>query len=279
MDPVDITQTLKDTENTLRDFIASTLENSFGIDWIDRCGASAQQIRIWKERKAKEAEKQEAGVVEQRLLYYANFSDLRTIMSTNWQLFEPALGEWTRFEVYFQDLVSLRNPEAHRRELLPHQKHLATGIAGEIRSRLIRFRSKMETSEDCFPRIECARDSLGNVCTPKGLDKSVNTRLILHPGDILEFVVTASDPLGEKIQYCIDTYPWPKSGWQESNNLCIKIEEKHIARSFGVYLCVRSLRSYHANLWLDDGVSFSYDVLPLKPKGGQSTESPTGRKP
>ena len=34
---------------------------------------------------------------------------------------------------------------------------------GEIRTRLIRYRSKLETSEDYFPKIESARDSLGNI--------------------------------------------------------------------------------------------------------------------
>jgi hypothetical protein len=265
MDPLDITQTLKDTENTLRDFISAILLQTFGVDWINKCGATPEKIGTWKERKVREAEKQEAGVVEERLLYYANFSDLRTILSKNWELFKPALGEWARFEVYFDDMVSLRNPEAHRRELLPHQKHLATGIAGEIRGRLIRFRSKMETSEDCFPRIECARDSLGNVCTDAGRGKTVRTGLILHPGDLLEFIVTASDPLGGGLEYCISNYPWPDTGWQESNNLCFKIEERHISTAFGIFLCVRSLRSYHADFKVDDRASFYYDVVPPKP--------------
>ena len=70
-------------------------------------------------------------------------------------------------DVWLSELEKLRDPEARRRELLPHQKHLAIGISGEIRNRLIRYRSKQETSEDYYPRIESVRDSLGNIWTPE----------------------------------------------------------------------------------------------------------------
>ena len=41
------------------------------------------------------------------------------------------MGEWKTMEVWLDELEKLRNPDAHRRELLPHQKQLAAGIAGE----------------------------------------------------------------------------------------------------------------------------------------------------
>jgi hypothetical protein len=67
------------------------------------------------------------------------------------------------------------------------------GISGEIRTRLIKYRSKQETSEDYFPRIESARDSLGNIYT-FGSGNSIHTEMILRVGDTLDFTVTASDP-------------------------------------------------------------------------------------
>lgn len=70
------------------------------------------------------------------------------------------------FEVLFDELACYRDPDAHRRELLPHQQNLVLGIAGDIRSRLVRWRSRRERVDDCFPRIESARDSLGNLWIP-----------------------------------------------------------------------------------------------------------------
>src|SRR6266404_2098739 len=163
---VDITQVLKDTENALRDFISTVLTKSVGSDWPEKCGVSPDRLEKWTERKEAETKRQKGGVVEARLIYYADFFDVRTILEKNWEKFADALGDLKTMRVYLDELEKLRDPEAHRRELLPHQKHLAAGIAGEIRKRLMRYRNKLETTEDYFLRIESARDSLGNIWTP-----------------------------------------------------------------------------------------------------------------
>jgi hypothetical protein len=76
----DITQALRDTENSLRDFIAVVLRAKLGESWLENCGISSERLEKWKERKAEEEKRQESGVVEQRLIYYADFYDLRTIL-------------------------------------------------------------------------------------------------------------------------------------------------------------------------------------------------------
>jgi hypothetical protein len=146
---IDITQALKDTENALRDFISSVLQKKFGGNWVEQCGVSPERIKRWQERKVEEEKRQKFGVIEERLIYYADFYDLKTILKKHWVgEFSEGLGDWKTMEVWLDELGRLRDPEAHRRELLPHQKHLAVGIAGEIRTRIVRYRSKQETSED-----------------------------------------------------------------------------------------------------------------------------------
>ncbi|MDX6501365.1 MAG: hypothetical protein QOG23_4625 [Blastocatellia bacterium] len=44
---MDITQALKDTENSLRDFIAATLRKAFGKTWIERCGVSLYGLKLF----------------------------------------------------------------------------------------------------------------------------------------------------------------------------------------------------------------------------------------
>lgn len=201
---IDITQTLKDAENALRDFISSILMKKFGEEWINQCGIPPERIGQWKERKAVEEKRQKFGTVEERLIYYADFYDLKTILHKNWEgEFKDALGTWKNIDVWLDELGRLRDPDAHRRELLAHQKHLALGIAGEIRTRLVRYRSKKETSEDYYPRIESVRDNYGNIWTI-GSSNPLITKTRLRPGDIIELVITASDPRDEELEYGID---------------------------------------------------------------------------
>jgi len=47
---IDVTQSLKDTENSLRDFIASVLEKANGHEWYNTCGVSPDRLQKWKDR-------------------------------------------------------------------------------------------------------------------------------------------------------------------------------------------------------------------------------------
>jgi hypothetical protein len=263
----DITQALKDTENALRDFIAFVLRAKLGGSWLENCGVSSERLEKWKERKAQEEKRQASGAVERRLIYYADFYDLRTILKKHWSgEFSDALGDWKTIEVWLTELEKLRDPDAHRRELLPHQKHLILGLSGEIRTRLVRYRSRKETSEDYYPRIESVRDSLGNVYT-YGEDH-VFTGMRLRVDDVIDFVITATDPLGEPLQYAIMSMDMR---WQDSNIISLRLTEKDVQKHFQVMLMVRSKRQFHANPdhilndgGYDDSVMFNYEVLPPK---------------
>ncbi len=178
----------------------------------------------------------------------------------NWQEFTEALGDWKTMEVWLKELERLRDPDAQR-ELLPHQKHLILGISGEIRNRIVRFRSTQDTEEAYFPRIESARDSLGNIWTP-GSRAIVSTGMRLRPGDVIEFVVTASDPLDEPLKYELSFGPLEVAALQDVGTFSLRIEQKHIGNNFYVYLRVISSREFHASPGYDDSVTFLYQVLP-----------------
>lgn len=259
---MDITQALKDTENSLRDFITVVLRTRLGESWLANCGVSTERLEKWKERKVVEEQRQESGVVEQRLIYYADFYDLRTILKKHWSgEFSDALGDWKTTEVWLTELEKLRDPDAHRRELLPHQKYLILGIAGEIRTRLVRYRSKQETSEDYYPRIESARDSLGNIYT-YGDREAIRTGMRLRVSDAIDFIITAVDPLEEPLEYAI--YQSGDTSWQDNNVISLRLTEREIQKEFNVILVVKSKRQFHAWKEFDDCVLFIYEVLPSK---------------
>lgn len=258
---MDITQAFKDAENSLRDFIAHVLQEKLGDSWVENCGVSPDRLQKWRARRAIEEKRQQFGVVDPRLIYYADFYDLRTILKKHWSgAFSDALGDWKTMEVWLKELEKLRDPDAHRRELLPHQKHLIYGIAGEIRNRLVRYRSKRETSEDYYPRIESARDSLGNVFTYG--DQPIDTGMRLRVGDVIEFVIAATDPLGEPLQYAV--YKSERTQWQDDNVVALRLTEQDVRKQCKVLLTIKSQRKHHAHGDADDFTLFTYEVLPSK---------------
>jgi hypothetical protein len=257
---MDVTQALKDAENSLRDFIATTLHKALGNGWEEKSGVSPERIKRWKERKEIEHKRQETGVIEERLLYYADFYDLQSILKKHWaSYFSAALGDWKTIEVYLTELERLRDPDAHRRELLPHQQYLAIGISGEIRTRIVRFRSQQETREGVFPRMESVRDSLGNIWVA-GSSGRIDTKMTLRVGDTVDYIITASDPLGEELEYSLTMRA--DAPWQKQNTFTVTFTEKEIGAGVTVMMRIRSLRPYHAERGYDDAVLFIYDILP-----------------
>ncbi len=264
---MDISQILKDTENALRDFIALILSEQLGPEWTTECGVSSERLQKWRERKDVEAKRQDAGVVDDRLIYYADFYDLKTILKKHWQHFAPAFGDLKTMEVWLNEFQKLRDPDAHRRELLPHQKSLILGISGELRTKIARYRSNKETAESYYPRIEFAADNLGNSWKP-GEKKCVETGMKLRPGDVLEFVVTASDPLEEPLEYqCAfetGSPPGGRNAWSKENTFIFVVTDEYVHNLFFAVVSVRSRRKYHAHTYYDDDVMFTYQVLPPK---------------
>jgi hypothetical protein len=248
----------------MRDLISVLLTEKHGKGWEEYCGVTSERLTAWKSRQDIEQKRQKTGTVDERLLYYADFYDIKTILKKNWESsFSQVFGKWKEMEILFTFLERYRDMDAHRRELLPHQKYFIAGISGEIRTLITKYRSKMETSKDCFPRIESAVDNLGNMCLPDSKNK--NTDLILRPGDELQFTVTASDPNGDKLLYSIEAVGKPMfhgGSWQSGNSFILTIEEKHISERCYIQICIKSNKAYHASGERDDYVVFSYVVLP-----------------
>lgn len=259
-------QALKDVENALRNFISMVLRKKFGENWIDNCGVSQERISKWKERREEERKRRKTGAIEERLIYYSDFFDLKEIILNNRDgEIGKALSKKKEIELFMNILNNFRDADAHRRDFFPHQKHLILGLSGEIKSRLIKYRSKQETGEDFFPRIESVKDNLGN--TYESIEEGPQVCLTennLRPGDKLEFIVTATDPKGDDLEYCIHYYldPVSQRKWGKKNILEFEIQKKHISSSAYIQIIIKSKREYHARVNTDDDVSFQYCVLP-----------------
>jgi hypothetical protein len=116
---MDISLTLKNFENSLRDLINEILSNAKGDNWFDNCGLSDNRIQSW--RDSKEREQKRIKHSDERLIYYSDFYDLKEIVKKNWEIeFTNIFKSKKEFEILFDLLEQYRNPEAHRRELLPY---------------------------------------------------------------------------------------------------------------------------------------------------------------
>ncbi|WP_118976317.1 hypothetical protein [Taibaiella koreensis] len=253
------TQELKDVENAMRDFIAVKMEAQFGADWFPSSGISAERIEKWKEKREEERRKFGAVVLEERLLYFSDFYDLGVIIEKNWEkIFHPVFEDKKTFTIFWKLLGDYRNPDAHRRELLTFQKHLVAGMSGYLRNKIVVHRSKMETDNDIFPRIESITDNYGNVWVPGQGAGMFET--ILYPGEKLEFNVKATDPEGRKLQYGFH----PNLQWQDSHVLKVDLDNSHIAKWKAFVIIIKSDREYHADGDHDGAVMLNYKIRPAK---------------
>jgi hypothetical protein len=261
---MDTTQALKDAENSIRDFIAFVLSGCLGTDWEQKSGVSEDRLKRWHERRDTEKKRQASGAMDVRLIYYADFYDLRTILKKHWNYFSDAFGDLKTFDVWMSELEKLRDPDAHRRELLPHQKNLILGISGELRTKIARYRSSKETSDSYYPRIEFAADNLGN-SWQLGSPRWIRTNIKIHSGDVLEYIVTATDPLGEPIDYQYTLgqgMPGRAEKWTRDNQQTFEVTNEHVGKLLFAVISIRSSRTFHAHTTHDDEIYFEYEVLP-----------------
>lgn len=255
----DAERELKLLENSLRDFIEFILLKKYGSEWVDKMNMSAGRVANWRERKKVEARRLNEEALEDRLLYYADFYDLQTIISKNWDQFKEAFKK-KEIEVFLSELEKLRDPNAHRRELKDYQKHLIIGLSGEIRIRIMKYRGKKEDADDYFPAIEAVADSLGNNASNTSYAQPIPSQTTVRVGDEVEIEVFSTDPLGDELEYSISRIG--EKFWQDANSAKIVFAEEDIGRCCDINVMVRSKRKYHAYSDFDDYVMYRYEVLP-----------------
>lgn len=257
---MDTTQALRDTENALRDLIYEVLSKQHGTDWERHLGITDERMVRWKKRRSDEQARQKGAPTEDRLLYYADFYDLWEIIRKNWLSLKVVLGEQRTIEVWLAELERLRDPNAHSRDLLPFQKHLILGISGDIRGRIVRYRSKMDSVDDYFPKIESARDSVGHSWTPASSLSAVRPKV--REGDLIEFVVTATDPMGAPLEYGYKWHPLGSEFWTTSNTFTLTVDRAEIGLLRELHIRIRGPREPRARHSCDDFAMFHYDILP-----------------
>jgi hypothetical protein len=270
---MDISGSLKAAENAIRDTITYILTKKYGPTWPANSGISEDRLSGWKEKQS--IEERRLGRADPRIIYYADFYDLKTLISKNWENgLSTVFGKQKEFLALLDILEEFRNPEAHRRELLLHEKQLAIGISGRIRTNISEYFSRMETRESYYPRLECVQDNYGNSWAI-GERNPLLTGRTLRLGDVIEFSVSGTDPLGEDIEFSVAPCAVPyKFQWKESGDFSVTLDSSHVQNGLWIHIAVRSKREFHATSdpilgKIDDIVKFGYEVLPPRTSVGR----------
>lgn len=263
---MDISGALKAAENALRDLFNFILPRELGESWLENCGVTLNRIEHWQDRQQEDDRK--FGFYDSRLIYYADFYDLKTILKKNWDRgLSSVFGNLREIEVLLGILEDLRNPDAHRRELLPYQKHLAIGISGKIRTSITGYLSTMETRDSYYSKIESIQDSLGNTWSI-GDRNPFPTNCILRPGDNVQFQVSGSDPKGDNVEFGLLPLAIPNNvQWNSTGSFDLTIDQSHINETLWIYIAIKSPRDFHPKREVglgevDDIVKFGFEVLP-----------------
>lgn len=253
----DYTDDLAAVENALRRIIERVGSDLHGHEWLVALGVKQKTLATWGRSRDREQLRRGGGLPEDRLIYYSDFSDLETIILENWALFELVFVDRSQTEVYLRKLRELRNPDAHRRALTETEKALATGMAGELRTRVTRYMSQQYTPDEFFPRIEAMRDSLGNAFG--------GGRPVVRVGDTIEFTVEGWDPEGAQLEYQWSVTPGDNpwgTAWSTRDRFTWHVLASHIANPAWVNVNMRGPRGPHAEGERDAGWSMQYTVLP-----------------
>lgn len=255
---MDIRQILLDTEMILKDFISMVLADAWGKNWITESGLTEERLQELNETRLRNELEINPITTEWRLLNYCNFLDLSVIIETHWNnQFEVAFGDFDSLKAYFKTLHKFQNPDAFNRPLMSFEKHFILGVTGTIRNNISVFRSWKEIGKEGFPLIESVQDNFANLWTI-GSPKKLKTQLSLAVGDLLEFIVIATDPQGGDLEY--RHFP---NKWHTSNIIQYEIKSSDIGKDIAFHIGIRSTRKHHAYpLGHDDRITFEYTILP-----------------
>ncbi len=109
-------------ENSIRNVIVRVLQAKHGKAWWAKSAPTGVQGKV-KTRKAKEAQTPWHGKRGTHEIYYADFGDLRDIITKNWKEFEPIFLKQAWITQRLDELEPPRNIVAHNNPLSKNEEN------------------------------------------------------------------------------------------------------------------------------------------------------------
>ena len=270
-----ITDVLNRFENSLRQFVEDILIAHYGENYVNLSNFQKYKEK-WEGYKRKDEKERLGGFEESRLIFYSSIGDLKKIINSHWPVFEPWLRNQIRIELMLDEIISVRDADAHRRDIAENEEKRLELNCNDI-LKLIDDYWRLKTSiEDFnFPVIIEIIDSLGNVNKNSWAKKTGGSWSIrrenpkVRVGDEIKFLVYAYSYKNEPLEYKYSVQPSGKSfvtkqDWCSNNTWTWKVIKEEIGLHCCVMLAIRNKRDYHALGEVDDYTYAIYDVLPSR---------------
>lgn len=262
-------------ETALRNLMTVAYSSDYGPDWLHR--VAGEKLEQWHARA--ESEFQARGpkgviAVPDAGLSYANFFDLLSIADKHWEPLAPALGKKAAAVALLKRLDNLRNTVGHSRPLLPFERDLMSGIAGQIRNQVTIYMSSRDDVGDIYPRIEAISDSFGrrieSATAETELAGSATTPpyVLVRPGDEVTFDCTGIDPQGRDLEWTLGSahlplYPVTTSASGVLTQLTWTVNDSDVNESKAIEIYLRADGTpYHRWGYFDHRAYFMFRVRP-----------------
>lgn len=267
MEPTDA---LRSIETALRLVIRDVL----GADgWVQAKGAP--DVAKLEERQNEERRRRDGVVISDDLLNFTETYHLITLIERNWDQFKPVFDNKARTTTYFDLIADFRNSIAHSRELVPFERELLSGIAGQLRNQVALFRSAADQSAKYYPLIEEVKDSFGAIglkLQPMYQSFTVNR---IDVGHVLGFVGSAFNARGNTVRWLLRGRGKPYGSWEEMDAPVASgddvifeyvVTEEDVSESFELTIEIRTDSKYRRSSGIrggiDDSRTFRYSVNP-----------------
>jgi hypothetical protein len=255
---------LNQYETTLRDIIVIALQNHFKEKWEDHYSVTEERINTWKDNQIRETAKRRGVNTENRLIYYSEIYDLRTIIIKNWDhIFSDVFVDRKKFEVFHSIVEDCRNSISHSRDVPNYQKKMIESIVDDFRTKIVLYNTKFNQPENFFITILKAADNYGNNYdhTRKREWFWKDDKLtLLRVGELIEFSISAFDPQDRELHYSVISNYKMVLEKQKQNNLRIKVTNEMIAQKSTFTIIVEPAAGYEEKQF----VSFDYCIVPAR---------------
>jgi hypothetical protein len=243
---------------------------------------TADEIKKLEDKRTEEAKRRDGVAVSQDLLDYIEVYHFeQIIIKKHWDKLKPILDDQMRTKVYLGIIADVRNIIAHSRPVVPAERLLLAGAAGQIQNQLAEYRSKLDGPHQHYASIDSARDSFGNEgltgdpeLHPRGIAFGKPIFRRLDVGDEVTFELEATDPRGRDLIW--KAYSLPEHGltmqvddWRplaEVTGARVRIKwtvtEHEVGEQRQLVLTVAISGQYHRVRSWDDGCMFYYAINP-----------------
>lgn len=261
-------------ERALRLLLSRELRGAWREGWLERA-TTAQQRKRWQERYEQEqARRPGAASVPAVGLEYSELYELIALLDEHWDAAGAALGKKKQVLPLLEHFERIRNTASHSRELLPFERQLMSGIAGEIQNKVTIRMSSQDPTGDYYPRIVSAVDNFGTaIVIADELDEMAGQvpagarRMVLQVGDVVTFTCVGTDPKGRELEWTLNR---PRGAYLvvlgpsgEPTELTWQVSDEDVEESAAVQIYMSTADSpYHRWKHFDHRVWFPYVVRP-----------------